>query len=101
MFLTSSIRLSKVGADHFLVSEHGCRRSFRDHATGIHYDATVAERADHIHHVLDDDDRQPFFAQNFYQRDADLQFGRIETGEPLIEEEKDRQIGRASWRERE
>src|SRR6187397_1261476 len=90
MSRTSSIGLSKVGPDDLPISEYGGGRSFRNDAAGIHHHATVAKRANGIHHMLDDDDCQPFLAQHLHQRNADLQFGGIEAGKPLIEQQNAR-----------
>ena len=82
--------LSEIGADHLPVGEHGGGRPFGDLAAGIHHHAAVAKRANGVHHMLDDDDGQTFLAQHLHQRDADLQFGWIEAGEPLVEQQNDR-----------
>ena len=82
---TSSIVVSEIGADHFGVGEHGVGRALRDLAAGIHDDAAVAQRADRVHDMLDQQDGHAFAAQRAHQRDTLLQLGRIEAGEPFVE----------------
>src|SRR5438105_88841 len=85
---TSSIGLSEIGAHDVRIGEHAGGRTFGNLAAGIHDDAAVAQRADRVHHVLDQDNRQAFVAQRAHQADAGAKLRWIEAGEPFVEQQE-------------
>src|SRR5918994_6670407 len=87
--LTSSIGVvPEIGADHFRVGENLGRQARGDQPAGVHHQAAMAERADGVHHVLDQQDGDALPAQASDQADALFQLGRVEAGQPFVEQQQ-------------
>src|SRR4029453_10501174 len=87
--LTSSIgAVPEIGADHFGVGQDFGRQAGGDQPAGVHHQAAMAKRADGIHDVLDQQDGDALPAQATDQGDALLQLGRIEAGQPFVEQQQ-------------
>jgi len=81
------VHLPLAAAIHFaVIGEHFGRRPLGDLGAAVHDDAAVAQAADRVHDVLDDDDGAALGAQLLDERNADLELGRIEAGEPFVEQ---------------
>ena len=71
-----------------MIAEDGVGRALGDPLAGIHHEDVVAQGANGLHDVLDHEDGDALAADLVDQRDADLQLGGIETGEPFVEQEQ-------------
>ena len=97
----ASAALRKIGADDRRIGEHVGGRAFGDLAAAVHHDAAVAQRADRVHDMLDQHDGDAVVASATGSASMPImQLGRIEAGEPFVEQQQARLRARARARAR-
>jgi hypothetical protein len=85
--LIASIGVPEIGPDHLGVGQNLAWRAFCNLGAAVHHDAAITQAADRVHDVLDDDDGAAFGTKLLDQGDTGAQLGRVEAGEPFIEQQ--------------
>src|SRR5689334_10544119 len=88
--LKHSLRIAKIGGDDFRVVGNLLRCTFGQLAADIEHNDAVRQAHDGAHDVLDHQDGDPAFSDTAQRMDHAFAFGRIETGEHLIEQQNAR-----------
>jgi hypothetical protein len=79
---------AQIDAHDVLAGQRLLGRAGGDDAAGVEDDDVAAERADGVHDVLDHQDGHAVLGERMHQGDAGLELGRVEVGQPLVEQQQ-------------